>query len=441
MRSFLFVWLGQMFSLLGTNISGFGLTVWAYEKTGSATVLSLVAFFLVTPMLIVSPLAGALVDRLNRKFMMMISDLASGIASLSLLILFLLGTLEIWHLYVASAFIGTFQAFQWPAYSAAISLLVPKAQLGRANGLISLAETGTNILAPIMAAALLGVVGLGGILTIDLVTLILAVSSLLIIYVPQPEVTLEGLESRGNLWKESLFGFTYIIRHPGLLGLQIVFLMGNFFSTIGYTLIAPMILARTGNNELILGTVNSIGAIGGAVGGLVMSAWGGTKRKVHGVLSGWGLSGIFSMLMGLSRSVLGWTTSEFLSVFMSPFVNASNQSIWQAKVAPDLQGRVFSIRRLIAWVSMPLATLVAGPLADKVMEPAMLENGKLASVFDFLVGVGPGSGMALIILFTGLGAALVGFGGYAFPVLRHVEVTSPDEEPIIPLESEPALSE
>jgi MFS family permease len=247
MRSFAVIWFGQMFSLLGTNISAFGLSVWAFEKTGSATTLALIGFFLVTPMLIFSPVAGALVDRLDRKLMMMLSDLASGLSSSVLLVLFLTDGLEIWHLYLASAFIGTFQAFQWPAYSAALSIMVPREQLGRANGLISLAETGTDILAPLMAAGMLGLVGLGGLLAIDLLTLLLAIASLLIVRIPKPALTQVGLESRGSLLKESAFGFSYIFQRPGLLGLQTVFLLGNFFSGIAFTLFTPMVLVRTGN--------------------------------------------------------------------------------------------------------------------------------------------------------------------------------------------------
>jgi DHA3 family macrolide efflux protein-like MFS transporter len=429
MRSFVVIWFGQMFSLLGTSMTGFGLTVWAYELTGSATALALVGFFYVTPMLIVSPLAGALVDRSNRKFMMMISDLASGLATISILLLYSTGHLQIWHLYMANAFMGTFQTFQWPAFSAAITTMLPKEQYGRANGLMSLVETGPDILAPILAGALLGVIGLGGILAIDLVTLSIAILTLLSVHVPQPQVTQIGLESRGSLWKESVFGFSYILKRPSLLGLQIVFLLGNFFITIAYTLSAPMILARTGNNELALGTVNSIGAIGGVAGAAVLSAWGGPRRKVHGVLSGWGLTGLLgTALLGLGRGIPLWTTSQFFSSFTSPFLNGSNQAIWQSKVAPDVQGRVFSTRRLIAWLSMPLATLVAGPLADQVMEPAMLPGGSLAPLFGPIVGVGPGAGMSLIILFMGLIITVIGFSGYAVPTLRNVEKLLPDHD-------------
>jgi len=441
MRKFMLIWVGQVFSLLGTNISAFGVTVWAYQKTGSATALALITFFLVTPMLIVSPLAGALVDRLNRKLMMMISDLASGLVSVVLLALYLTGRLEIWHFYVSSVLIGIGQAFQWPAYSAAISTLVPKEQLGRANGLISLAETGTDIIAPILAAGMLGLLGLGGILMVDLATLALAIGSLLIVRIPQPQATQVGIASRGSLWKESAYGFIYILKRPGLLGLQTVFLLGNFFSAISYTLMAPMILARSANNELILGTVNSIGAIGGVVGGVLMSAWGGARRKIHGVLMGWGFSGVFGVLMGVGQTPLVWTAARFLGTLIGPVVNASNQSIWQARVAPDVQGRVFSTRRLIAWVSMPLATLVAGPLADYVMEPAMNEGGSLASVFGPIVGVGPGAGMALTIAVASIATAMIGFGGYLFPILRGVETRIPEDEIFLAGDIETASSD
>jgi DHA3 family macrolide efflux protein-like MFS transporter len=426
LRGFVIVWIGQVVSLVGTAMSGFGLTIWVYELTGSATALSLMGFFFVTPMLIISPLAGALVDRSNRKFMMMISDLASGIVTIVILILYLSSTLQIWQLYITNAIMGLFQAFQWPAFSAAITTMLPKEQYGRANGLMALAESGSGILAPILAGALLAFIGLGGILAIDIATFVIAILALLMVVVPQPKTTQVGEESKGSLWKESIFGFYYILERPSLLGLQVIFLVGNFLSSIAFILVAPMVLSRTDNNELALGTVNSIAAVGGVVGGVVMSAWGGTKRKVHGVLSGWSLSGLFVSLFGLGKSVPVWAATEFASGALSPWINSSNQAIWQAKVAPDVQGRVFSIRRLIAWVSMPAAMLVAGPLADYVMEPAMQPGGTLTPVFEPLVGVGPGAGIALIIFFTGLGTVLVGLSGYLVRAIRDAEAILPD---------------
>lgn len=275
MPAFTIVWIGQIISLLGTSMTGFGQTIWAYEKTGSATVLALVGFFFVTPMLIFSPVAGAIVDRYNRKLMMMVSDLASGIATIIILALYLTGNLQIWHLYISAAFQGIFQTFQWPAFSAAITTMLPKEQYGRANGLMSLAEAGSGIFAPVLAGTLLAFIGFGGILIIDILTFVIAIGTLLFVHIPQPKVTEAGLESRGSIWKEAAYGFRYILKRPSLLGLQTVFMLGNFFLGIPFAVQAPMILASTNNNELIFGTVNSIGAVGGLVGGLAMSAWGG----------------------------------------------------------------------------------------------------------------------------------------------------------------------
>jgi MFS family permease len=433
MFGFTIVWVGQVVSLLGTQMSAFALTIWAYELTGSATALALVGFFFVTPMLVFSPIAGAIVDRSNRKWMMALSDLAAGMATVGVLILYLTGHLQIWHLYVANAVMGLFQAFQWPAYSAAISVMLPKEHYGRANGMMSLAESGSGIFAPLLAGAVLGVIGLGGVLLIDIASFLFAIAALVAIHVPQPPVTQEGIRGRGNLLQEAAYGFRYILARPSLLGLQIIFLLGNFFASLSYGVLAPMILARTGNNELAYGSVSSAGAAGGLVGGLVMSAWGGPKRRVHGVLAGWALASLLDgVLMGLGRGVPVWIVASFLGALFVPIINGSNQAIWQAKVAPDVQGRVFSIRRMIAWFVNPLALLIAGPLADFVLEPSMRTGGSLTGTFGWLVGTGPGAGIALMFIFSGLVTLLVGLGGYAVPAIREAETRLPDHDALEP---------
>ncbi len=427
MTAFTIAWIGQVVSLIGTSMTAFAVTVWAFELTGSATVLALVGFFYVTPMLVFSPLAGAIVDRANRKLMMVLSDLASGAATGGILILYLSGNLQIWHLYVANVIMGLFQTFQWPAYSAAITVMLPKEHYGRANGMMSLAESGSNIFAPLLAGMMLGFVGLGGVLFVDIVTFLFAITALAMIHIPQPPVTDAGKEGQGNLVQEAVYGFRYILKRPSLLGLQSIFLAGNFFSTITFIVLAPMILSRTGNNELAYGSVSSAGAIGGVLGGLLMSAWGGPKRLVHGVLIGWVMISLMDgVLMGVGRSLPVWIIASFLAALFNPIINGSNQAIWQAKVAPDVQGRVFSIRRLIAWFVTPLATLVAGPLADFVLEPRMRVGGELTATFGWLVGEGPGAGMALMFVFCGALAALVGLSGYLVPAIRDVETILPD---------------
>jgi MFS family permease len=437
MFAFTVVWIGQAVSLLGTEMTAFALTIWAYELTGKATALALAGFFHVTPLLIFSPIAGAIVDRSNRKLMMMISDLGSGVATIGILVLSMTGQLELWHIFAANAITGIFQTFQWPAYSAAITMIVPKKHYARAHAMNELAGNTSGIFAPLLAGALLPLIGLGGILSIDVVTFLVAIGALLIVVIPQPEATDEGLESKGSIWKEAAFGFRYIFKRPSLLGLQTVFMIGNFFAAMGFTLFAPMILARTDSNALIFGSVQTAGAVGGVVGGLLMSAWGGTKKKVHGVLTGWAISGLFGFsLMGLGQAFPVWAVSSFIGAATIPLINSSNQAIWQAKVAADLQGRVFATRRLIAWLVNPLATLLVGPLADLVFEPAMSEPSFLSANFGWLVGYGAGAGMALIIFFCGLAMAGVGIGGYGVQVIRDVESILPDHEVIVEPSSE-----
>ena len=429
MRGFTIVWGGQVVSLLGSGMTWFALTIWAWELSGQATALALVAFFHFGPTILLSPIAGALVDRWDRKLVMMLSDLAAGMMSVLVLLLYATGNLEIWHLYLTGAFAGAFEAFQFPAYSAAVTTMVPKEQYVRANGMLSLAESASGVFAPLAGGILLGIVGVSGVLAIDVVTFMVAIGALLLVRVPQPQTTAAGQEGKGSLWKESLYGFRYIFDRPSLLGLQLVFLASNLTASFAFAVMAPMILAQTGSDQVALGGVQAILGVGGVVGGLLLSVWGGPKRRVHGVLLGMTLSSVLGeLVLGLGNGPLVWSIGAFFSSFFIPIINGSNQAIWQAKVAPDVQGRVFSARRLIAQLSWPIATLLAGPLADFLFEPAMAVGGPLASSFGGLVGTGAGAGMSLMFVVTGLMGVVVGLAGYAVPAIRNAEEILPDHD-------------
>jgi len=431
MFGFTLVWLGQIVSVLATNMTGFALTIWVFEKTNSVTALGLMQVFFITPFLIISPFAGVMVDRHDRKLMMMVSDLMAGLATVAILVLQAFGALQIWHLYVAAIFQGLGNAFQWPAYSAAISTMIPKEKYGRANGMMSLIEIGPGVFAPLLAGALLPILGFTGILSIDVVTFVLAVLVLLFIHIPPPPRTVAGQQAQGNIFKEAWFGFQYIFARPSLLGLQTVFFFGNLCLGVAFTLLTPMILLRTGNDSVSLGLVQSAGAIGGVVGGVLMSAWGGFRRRVHGVLAGWIVSSFFFALMGLSVWIPFWIAMNALSAFFGPLINGSNQAIWQSKVAPDVQGRVFSARRLIAWFTNPISPLIAGILGDFVLEPAMHAPGGLSSALGWLIPLGPGAGMGLLIFFSSLGGILAGLAGYFSHPIRDAEDILSDHDQIV----------
>jgi MFS transporter, DHA3 family, macrolide efflux protein len=427
MMGFTIVWLGQLVSVIGSNMTWFALTLWAWQLTGQATALALVSFFSFAPTVLLSPLAGALIDRWNRKLILMLSDLAAGLSTIVVLGLYTTGNLEIWHLYITGAFAGAFQAFQWPAYSATITTMMPKEQYGRANGMMSLVEFAPLIVAPALAGFLIGVIGTGGVLAVDVATFLFAVGVLLLVHIPQPAATEEGNASKGTLLQESLYGFRYIRNRPGLLGLLMVFFWANFLSTVGSALGPAMVLARTGDDAQVLGTVLSAGGIGGVVGALLMSAWGGPKRRVHGVLIGIVLEGLLGLfVLGIGRTAPVWMLGTFMWLFVAPITGGSSNAIWQAKVAPDVQGRVFAARRLIGQISYPLGLIIAGPLADYVFEPAMQPGGALAGTFGEVVGVGRGAGIGLMIAFAGLATGVVGLAGYLFPPTRNVETALPD---------------
>lgn len=439
MFGFTIVWFGQLVSLLGSGMTTFAISIWAWQETGQATALALAGFFGFGPTILLSPFAGAIVDRYNRKLVMMLSDLAAGLSTVALFILFSSGQLELWHIYLANAFAGAFAAFQFPAYSAAVTTMMDKKNYARATGMLSLAQSASGIFAPVLAGALIGFIGIGGIMTFDIITFLVAIAALLMVYIPEPKMTEDGLRGRGSFLQESFFGFRYIFEKPSLLGLQLVFFAINFIAMFSFILMTPMILARTGNNELALGSVQSIGSIGGLIGGLVISAWGGPRRKINGVLIGMIVISLSQGLIGIGQAIVFWAAGNFIAAFTLPILNGSNQAIWQAKVAPDVQGRVFATRRLIAQITAPVSMLIAGPIADQIFEPAFMPGGAMAdSVLAGLVGSGPGAGMGVMFLISAVLGVLVGVGGYAFPAVRNVEEILPDHDAVsLPEQTEP----
>ena len=434
MRGFTVIWVGQIVSQLGSAMSWFAFSIWAWKITGEATTLALVLFFSYIPTLLFSPVAGALVDRWSKKLVMAFSDLGTALATLVILMLYLTHLLQVWHLYIAAVFAGVFLAFQFPAYSAATTLMLPKDQYARAEGMLGLTQAIPSILAPMAAAALLGKIGFAGVMVVDLLTFIAAFGTLLWVYIPQPART--QMAQQGNLWKESLFGFRYIFERPGLRALVILFLGGNFFEGLCTALIAPMVLARAGNNSIVLGSVESIGAFGGILGGVLVSLWGGPKRRILGIVIGWTCAfGLGLVLMGAGGVWIIWAIAYSCFAFFAVIVNSSEQALWQTKVAPDVQGRVFATRLLLIQIPYLVAMPLAGWLADSVFGPAMMPNGPLAG-FKWLVGIGPGAGMALIFVLAGLGGMLVVLSSYAFRSVRHVEDLQPDYDGQPPAKAE-----
>jgi DHA3 family macrolide efflux protein-like MFS transporter len=424
MTSFLIIWFGQVVSRLGSGFTGFALGVWVYRRTGSVTQLALISFFTLAPAVLMSPFAGALVDRWDRRRAMLLSDSGAGASSLALALLFFGGRLETWHICLVVAVSSLFQSLQWPAFSAATTLLVGKQNLGRANGLNQMGQAAAQIAAPVLAGALVGRIGVPGIILVDAATFLFAVATLLAVRIPRPEVSAEGAAGRGSLVSEAAYGWTYLTRRPGLLTLLGLFATVNFSVGMLTVLITPLVLSFASAGTL--GTVLSIASSGLLVGGLAMAAWGGPARRMHVIFAALLMQALVLFLGGARASAPLITAAAFLYLLGFPIINACSQAIWQTKVAPDVQGRVFAMRQMIALSCMPLAQLAAGPLADFVFKPLLAAGGPLAGSLGRIMGVGPGRGIGLLLMALGIANLLVLAAAWSYPRLRGVEDEVPD---------------
>ncbi len=361
------VWFGQVISFIGSGMSSFALGVWVYQKTGSVTQFALTSLFIVLPRVVLGPLAGALVDRWDRRHVMILSDAGGGLSILAIGLLSLAGRLEIWHIYLAIFASGIFDTLRWPAMTAATTQLVPKEHFGRASGMLQIVSAGTMLVSPLVAGALMGSLGLQGVLLADFATFLFSILTLVLIRIPRPETTAEGRAGQGSLLHEAAYGWKYITARSGLLALLVFLALANFLMEMSVVLFTPMILSFA--STAALGLAMSLGGIGYLVGSIVMSVWGCTKRRIHTVMVSMLLVGVFMTLIGLRASLPLVTVSISLCMVFLPITVSANQAIWQNRVAPDVQGRVFAIRQAFIQATPLLAYLVTGPLTDGVFEP------------------------------------------------------------------------
>jgi hypothetical protein len=427
MRNFFMIWLGQLVSTMGSRMTGFAIEIWAWDITGKASTLTLVGFFSLLPSIIITPISGVIVDRFNRKLLMMVGDTVAVASTIIILLLYLTNNLQIWHFYLTGAIVGTFNQFQYLAYSASVALMIPKEHYTRASSMEFVSSYGSQIIAPAFAGFLYTVIGFLGVWLIDIFTFFIAISTLFFINIPQPSPT-KKTEKITNIWQDLGFGWCYVTGQKSLLALLIVNLLFWLPHDIGDSLYAPMILSHTHNNTLILGSLASAAGCGGVTGAIIVSTWGGFERKIKGVLWGMMGAGISKIVFGLGRTPWVWIPAQFCSSFHFPLNGSSNNAIWLAKVAPNLQGRVFGVRSLLLQIASAIAYLIAGPLADNVFAPALSVGGGLFHLLGGLFGTGTGAGIALLYVICALFMLLVGLIGLTVPLVQDIENSVPDHE-------------
>lgn len=437
-RTFVVVWLGQVVSMFGSGLTAFAMGVWVYQSTGSVTLFTLIALSATLPGILLAPIAGALVDRWDRRWTMILADTGAALATGILVVLLVADRLAVWHVYFVVALISLAGTFQNPAFGASIPLLVPRKQLGRVGGMMEFGISASEILAPLLAGVLLVRIQVAGVIAVDLATFLFAALLLLFVSIPRPPRSEAAQAVQGSLLREAGYGWRYIRERPGLLTLLLYFTAMNFLVPMAMVLSTPLVLGFAEADGL--GLALAIGSAGAVVGSLVMSAWGGPQRRIYGIL---GMAPVLVaglLIAGLRPSVFLVGAGLFLIFFAIPITNASSQAIWQTKVAPDVQGRVFAMRRMIAQISAPAAFLIAGPLAEKVFQPLLAPGGALAASLGTMLGTGPTRGIGLLFITMAALFALVALFAFSFPRLRRLEDEVPDAIPDVPAPPPPEPS-
>lgn len=422
MKTFVTVWAGQVVSQVGSAMLGFALGIYVYQISGSVTQLSMVLLAVSIPGILIAPVAGAWVDRLDRRIVMAVSDSFAGIGSLVLLFLARQGQLTLGPILIFGLFLSLAGGFQDPAYRASIVTLVPKDNLGRANGMIEMGPALGTLLAPAFAGAILLTLGIEAILLIDFVTFIVAVVTLA--FVRFPQLVKDEQAEPTRLKTEILEGWTYLRERGALLGLLTMTALINFFVSFVNLLWLPVFLGFA--NEAQVGLIMTLAGVGMLAGSIVMSAWGGPKRLLRTMISIMIGGGLLMSLTGARPSF--WFTVAAMVGFMfgNPLVNGISQTLWQRKVEAKIQGRVFATRRMIGTIASPLGLLLAGPLADNVFEPLLLEDGALVDSIGQIVGVGVGRGSGLLVILAGIGFSLTALVAWLVPTVRNIETAIPD---------------
>ncbi len=421
MRAFVIVWLGQLVSITGTTLTAFGLQFFIYTETGSVTRVAAIALAYALPAVALAPVAGSIVDRSDRRIVMLASDLLAGSGTAALLWWLSFGMPPFWFICLAVAVGSAANAFQDPAWLASIPVLVPRAQLGRANGMVQLNLGVSVVVAPLLAGALLAAGGLRAVLLVDLVTF--GVGILTLAAVSFPPYDRDESPDR-SVRSDSGFAWRYLRERPGLFWLLWIYSGVNFMMSMTNVLLIPLVLSFA--TATALGAVLSIAGIGAVVGSLIVSTYGEPKRLIRTIMLGIGVSGLLTALAGARASLLIIGIPTVLVLLLNPIVNGASQVVWQTKVAEGAQGRVFSLRRMIGQAISPIAILLAGPFADRLFEPALAEGGALAGSVGELIGTGTGRGIGFLFVLAGLAITMLAVVGWLLPHVRNIESDLPD---------------
>lgn len=386
MKPFLIIWSGQSVSLLGSQLVQFALIWWLTQTTESATVLAMASLVGLVPQVVLGPFAGVLVDRWNRKLAMLTADGVVALASLLLAYLFWIDVAQIWHVFLILFIRALGGAFHWPAMQSSTALMIPEEHLTRMQGLNQTVQGGLNIASAPLGALLLAVLPLQGILLIDVVTALFAIVPLLFVFVPQP--TRKTAVSQTTFWSDMKEGLRYAWSWPGLLLMMLLAMMVNLVLTPAFTLMPLLVSQELQGGAIQLGWVEASFGVGIVAGGLILGVWGGFKRRVFTTLVGLFGMGCATLLLGMTPAgIFAIAIGAALVVgVMQSLTNGPVLAIFQAVIAPEMQGRIFTLIGSLASAMAPLGLLIAGPVADALGVRTWYIVGGLVTIAMGIIG-------------------------------------------------------
>ncbi len=413
-------WSSQTLSSLGSSMTKYALIIWAYTQQGTAMSVTMLAFCSYLPSILFAFIAGTIADKWDKKKILIATNVIMGVGSATIFALYLSGGLRVWHLYIVNIVLSFMGAFEYPAVVVSTSLLAPKEQYARVSGLQNLYDSLVKILTPIIATSILAFGGLSAILVVDMVTFIVAVVTL-VFFIKIPKI--EVKQSKEGFWQSCLAGLRFLLANRAL---WLIILYMSFINLLayltGYGILPAMVLARTGDNQTILGLVSGAMGVGTLVGSMIVTMFGLPKKRTVTVFASLALSFLFcDIFWGLNLGAWTWIVGAFLGHVPLPFMGGSLTLVMRTKIPIEMQGRVFSARDTVQFITIPIGLALGGFLADYVFEPFMAGGGMFANALSYVVGYGHGSGMAIIFLITGLSGIVSSLFCLTKPIFKELD--------------------
>lgn len=428
--SFALLWLSETALDLGSALIGFALGVWIFQETGSAEQFSRAMLAQAAPAILMAPVAGTLADRFDRRLLIACCDLVSVIAIACLGWLLLGDRLAVVHLYVFSVVGALVNAVRTPAYRAAVSMIVPSERLTQASGLVGVTQSALQIGSPLVAGYLMAAAGFDAVIAVD-VLVVCGGALAAFAGLSRARHALRGVDDTRRLSllagaRASAVATVRFFRGTPLMTVLAAYgLLQESLLVLVTALMTPLVLST--HTSEALGLVLSCGAVGGLVGAALLLFMPLQRQLMVAVLAADVVLSVFVLLAGATRSTVWWCTCAFVALLCASASSACARALWMRKTPQSARGSIFAWTGSLGLLATCGVLLVGGPLAERVLEPALAPGGAWAEGVGAWVGVGKGRGIGLLFIVCGAASGMVSLAALASPRLRRLDRSVADE--------------